>query len=317
MDFYQTQDTVQTTDRGTCSDDEGDEADIVIQEELSDVEADLCGRCHQVVEETNNAIGCEGTCKQWFHQACIHLSDVDFQQYLDVPTTKWSCTDCTSPPLASPAMLPPPVDTPSSIDHTELGTEITKGTGITKAVDLPRAEQPNIPPVGTSSGDIAKAKWGKLRGLDILSNVNAAYTRVVKWQRNIFQVPSGKAGKAFIEELTKAVSYFTASSNLEAVAITMIMILPPLLLQKPSKNSKSKDHVSYLIKRLEWWRNGDLDLLIKEGDAIQKRLVFFVYCLHRCDAEHHSSGAARRPIFARYFRTLSGSVFRSPTMLLE
>ena len=50
------------------------------------------------------------------------------------------------------------------------------------------------------------------------------------------------------------------------------MLLPPLVLQKPSKKSKSKDHVQYLEKRLGWWKDGDLDLLVKEGEAIQKRL---------------------------------------------
>ena len=51
------------------------------------------------------------------------------------------------------------------------------------------------------------------------------------------------------------------------------MIMPALLLQKPSKKSKTKDHKVYLEKRLQWWVNGDLDLLIREGEAIQDRLT--------------------------------------------
>ena len=59
---------------------------------------------------------------------------------------------------------------------------------------------------------------------------------------------------------------------MESVALTMVMIMAPLLLQKPSQKSKCKDHIKYLAKRLEWWKNGELDLLLREGEAIQQRL---------------------------------------------
>ena len=36
-------------------------------------------------------------------------------------------------------------------------------------------------------------------------------------------------------------------------------ILPILLLQKPSKNSKSKDHVKHLKRRLDLWSAGDIN----------------------------------------------------------
>ena len=53
----------------------------------------------------------------------------------------------------------------------------------------------------------------------------------------------------------------------------MVSIIFPLLLQKPSPNSKTKDHVRYLVKRLIQWKEGRLDELICEGKAIQNRLV--------------------------------------------
>ncbi len=46
----------------------------------------------------------------------------------------------------------------------------------------------------------------------------------------------------------------------------------PLLLQKPSRNSKSKDHVQCLVKRLAYWRAGELQKLVKECTVIQGRL---------------------------------------------
>ena len=47
----------------------------------------------------------------------------------------------------------------------------------------------------------------------------------------------------------------------------------PLLLQKPSKKSKAKDHTKYLSKRLELWKDGNLSAIVHEGKEIQKRLV--------------------------------------------
>ena len=43
-------------------------------------------------------------------------------------------------------------------------------------------------------------------------------------------------------------------------------------MQKPSKDSKAKDHLKNLEKRLAWWRDADIDLLYKERRAIQGEL---------------------------------------------
>ena len=45
--------------------------------------------------------------------------------------------------------------------------------------------------------------------------------------------------------------------------------MPALLLQKPNKNSKAKDHVAALERRLE---NGNIIKLLNEGQSIQERL---------------------------------------------
>ena len=52
--------------------------------------------------------------------------------------------------------------------------------------------------------------------------------------------------------------------------MTMTMIMPTLLLQKQSRKLKTKEHVAYLEKILKWWQDGQLDLLVREGAAIQK-----------------------------------------------
>ena len=45
-----------------------------------------------------------------------------------------------------------------------------------------------------------------------------------------------------------------------------------LLLQKPSNNSKAKDHLEALERRLESCMSGDLLELLKEAETIQKSL---------------------------------------------
>ena len=50
------------------------------------------------------------------------------------------------------------------------------------------------------------------------------------------------------------------------------MIMPALLLQKPSKSSKSKDHVAALQRRLDLWDEGNILELIEEGETIQGQL---------------------------------------------
>ena len=45
-----------------------------------------------------------------------------------------------------------------------------------------------------------------------------------------------------------------------------------LLLQKPSKNPKSKDYQLVLERRLELWRKGELEELYFEGETIQASL---------------------------------------------
>ena len=48
--------------------------------------------------------------------------------------------------------------------------------------------------------------------------------------------------------------------------------MPNLLLQKPSQKSKSKDGLSALRRKMEFWESGELMELLKEAETIQKCL---------------------------------------------
>ena len=76
----------------------------------------------------------------------------------------------------------------------------------------------------------------------------------------------------YIDETTRLLNEWLHDSPLKDVAFKAIMVMPSLLLQKPSKNSKSKDHLISLERRIDLWKTGDLEELLKEGEAIQNNL---------------------------------------------
>ena len=114
--------------------------------------------------------------------------------------------------------------------------------------------------------------WGKLTGSDFENSLHAIYVEVVHWRRNCFSIPFGKGGKDFVKELSMLYLAYRSTSALEFVALRAAIVLPILLLQKPSRTSKTKQHIALLESRLGLWSNGDLDELVREGRAMQQRL---------------------------------------------
>ena len=76
-----------------------------------------------------------------------------------------------------------------------------------------------------------------------------------------------------MRELPSLFLAFATESSIESIALQAATILPNLLLQKSNHTSKSKEHVTCLERRLGVWKNGDLNELILEGRALQKRLL--------------------------------------------
>ena len=140
--------------------------------------------------------------------------------------------------------------------------------------DLPNPIVPPALPAGAGQdiGTIHNAKWGEMEGVQVKENVELAYQEVVRWRRNIFFLPTGKAGESFIEELTKVINHFNSRSPFESISLMMASIMFPILLQKPSPRAKSADNVKYLDKRIGMWKDGLIKELIAEGKAIQKRI---------------------------------------------
>ena len=55
---------------------------------------------------------------------------------------------------------------------------------------------------------------------------------------------------------------YAEGSALETIALKCAMILPSLLLQKPHKTSKVKDHILRLEPWMQLWEARDMDALL-------------------------------------------------------
>ena len=77
--------------------------------------------------------------------------------------------------------------------------------------------------------------------------------------------------KVFIKELSLWLERFNYKTEHHSVALKVYIILPALMLQKPSKKSKSQEHCKKLDDRLAAWKDGRIDELIQECRTIQRR----------------------------------------------
>ena len=102
--------------------------------------------------------------------------------------------------------------------------------------------------------------WGELDSETFTQRLNHAYSTVVHWRWNIFSIPSGN----------RLFCAYAVGSALESVALKAAMTMCALLLQKPSRSSKAKDHVACLERRMATCKAEDLNELLEEGLTIQR-----------------------------------------------
>ena len=115
--------------------------------------------------------------------------------------------------------------------------------------------------------------WGNKDGEAFTHSINLCYEEIAHWRRNLFKVPSGKAGKAFVLEVTRMFQAYANTSALENIALKAAMVMPALLLQKPHPKSRAKGHTKHLDRRLQLWNEGNLENLMEEGRTIQHHFI--------------------------------------------
>ena len=88
--------------------------------------------------------------------------------------------------------------------------------------------------------------WGGIDADSLMHSITATYAEVVNWRRNIFAIPLGNVGKGFVNELAHFFKAYAERTALEAITLTATMIIPSLILQKPHRSSKTRDHIACL-----------------------------------------------------------------------
>lgn len=163
------------------------------------------------------------------------------------------------------------IDTHTNISVRAPVVPIQPSTNVVHASSTSNVEA-STPSVNADAAGSAGFMWDGKPGHLFLKELDHAYEKIVLYKQNIFKLPSGAAGKDFIRETTRLLRSWTSKSGLKDVSWKCIMVMPALLLQKPSKQSKSKDHVAALKRRLACWKKGDIEELLKECNTIQSRI---------------------------------------------
>ena len=121
------------------------------------------------------------------------------------------------------------VETTTILEAKSINIDIVFGNTI-KANIPPYKKDPSFPSIN----------WHGVTGEAFAETINKVYNEVIQWRKNLFKVPSGKAGRSFISELSSWLDHFNRSTEFGGIALKIFMLLPCLLLQKPSRQSKAK-----------------------------------------------------------------------------
>ena len=197
-----------------------------------------------------------GRCKNC---ACVKAGQTCFSC---LPGRRGRCqnTESSTPTLNAQSSAPCSTSTQRSKDIIcdeawVSDAEATVTSDVVQSADVPLHTQDLPHPSAMAE---AHFTWGpdEVSSEQFIQSINTAYAEVVHWKRNIFYVPSGKAGKAFANELARLFRSYADSSALECIALKAAMILPPFLLQKPTPKSKARDHTVCFrasTSKLESW----------------------------------------------------------------
>ena len=101
----------------------------------------------------------------------------------------------------------------------------------------------NLPSfVATSLSDFT---WRNSSGANLAILFDDLYSKIVHWRPNLFMVPTGSTGKAFVSELALLIQSFADGAAIEPFALKALMVMPALLLQKPKFDSKLDSRLAF------------------------------------------------------------------------
>ena len=164
---------------------------------------------------------------------------------------------------------PTHIDGSTALSHDHISTHCVNGSDGNHGASVLRHVVCELPPYEEAAAP--NFQRGEIDAETFSHSIECCYAEVVHWKRNLFKIPSGKAGKAFVRELSRLFHAFGDSSAMECVALKAAMVLPALLLQRPHVKSKAKDHSTHLERGLKLWEKGDINSLVIEARTIQRQ----------------------------------------------
>ena len=87
-------------------------------------------------------------------------------------------------------------------------------------------------------------------------------------------LPSGAAGKKYMEEVTCLMKLWIQNALLKSILLKVVYVMSALLFQNPTKSSKVKDHYQALERDIKLWDEGNIEGLSYKCLAIQQRLIY-------------------------------------------
>ena len=213
--------------------------------------------------------------------------------------TKLNLNDVDTEPLADETHTPQPMSTrgPSTLTQTQTmaglilndsnqapstmrHAEIPGHTGATKMMSEQAISGDHIiTPAEQTSGVLSQVNESEVlptfpvpSGRIAAKELKEAYGVIRSMSHNLFRLPTGRAGNRLLDEMTPVLNIYIDGTHGSQNALYAFFILPASMLEKPSKNSKTKDNVNALQRRFELWCEKYVRELIMESKLPQKRM---------------------------------------------
>ena len=213
------------------------------------------------------------------HVTKLHLNDVATETLADATHTPQPITT-HSPCTLTQTMAGLTSNDSNQAPSTMTDAEILSHTGATQMMsELAISGKHTITPAEHTSGVLSQViECEGLQTIPVPSGkiaakeLEKAYGVIRIMSHTLFILPTGRAGNRFLDGMTRILNIYIDGTHGSENALYAFFILPALMLQKPSKNSKTKDNVNALQRKFELWCKGNVRELIKESKLLQKRM---------------------------------------------
>ena len=149
---------------------------------------------------------------------------------------------------------------------------VERTTAVRSTAEYLKIDTEKLLPPFTAINILPNTNYNNVTPDIFVAHINQVYEEMVSWRKNLFLLPTGKAGKTFIKLISEWIGNFNNANTFQGIAMKVVMILPNLLLQKPSAKSKAKDLSKALEERLSQWNEGKIQDLLRDAKAIQEKL---------------------------------------------